>query len=118
MVSHAESIRRPLENEALGDPLARVLALDEGAQHRFRVSLVLTVLLYVALGVRGLLLSTGLGSFADSVRRVLTRAHHAEHQIEQPPPPPPPPEPPPPQPEAPKEAPPPKAAPAAPPPAA
>ena len=97
-----------------------MLDADERGNLRFRVSLALTIALYVTLGVRWLVMSTGLGSFADSVRRVLIRPQHTEFDIEPPPPPPPPePEPEPTQ-EPPKEAPPPKAAPApaTPPPAA
>jgi len=111
MVSHAESIRPSEESAVASDPFARMLAADERSVLRFRVSLVVTVALYVALGVRGIAMSTGIGGFADSVLRILNHAQHAELEIE-PPPPPPPPEPekePEPEPE---KAPPPKAAPA------
>ncbi|HVW24569.1 MAG TPA: energy transducer TonB [Polyangiaceae bacterium] len=122
MVSQAASIRPSEESSLAGDPLGRMLAADGRSELRFRVSLALTVAFYVALGVRGLAMSTGLGNFADSVFRVVNRPQHTEFDIE-PPPPPPPPEPEPekpPEPEPPKEAPPPKAAPApaTPPPAA
>ena len=115
----AETILRTEESTQASDPFARMLAADDRGALRFRISFALTVLLYVALGVRGMALSTGLGSFADSVYRVLTKAHHTEYEIEPPPPPPPEPPPPEPEPEAPpKEAPPPKAAALATPPAA
>src|SRR4051794_31099340 len=111
MVVDAETILRAEESTQASDPFARMLAADDRGTLRFRISFALTVLLYVALGVRGMAMSTGLGSFADSVYRVLTKAHHAEYEIEPPPPPPPEPPPPEPEPEAPpKEAPPPKAA--------
>jgi protein TonB len=120
MVSTAETIRRPEHGTELGDPFARLLAADERGSQRFWLSLALTTVLYVALGVRGLLMSTGLGNFADGVLGVLQRAHHAEFEIEPPPPPPPVPTTPEPEPEVPKEAPPPRAvvAPTAPPAAA
>ena len=121
MVSDAEIIRHPQGTAIAGDPLARMLAADERSELRFRVSLVVTAVFYVALGVRGIAMSTGLGNFADSVFRVIHRSERAEYEIEPPPPPPPEPEPEkPPEPEPPKEAPPPKAAPApaTPPPAA
>jgi protein TonB len=121
MVGHAETLRRTERFSPNHDALAKMLATDERGALRFRVSLALTIALYVALGVRGLAMSTGLGNFADSVLRVLTKSHHAEFEIEPPPPPPPEPTTPEPEPEeVPKEAPPPKAAaaPAAPPAAA
>src|SRR4051794_8533056 len=109
MVVHAETILRPEESTQASDPFARMLASDERGALRFRVTLVLTVLLYVALGVRGIAFSTGLGNFGNSVLRVLRIVHNAEIEIEQTPPPPPEPAPPEPEPEAPKEAPPPRA---------
>ena len=110
MVVQAETIRRTEESTpASDDAFARMLAYDERSVLRFRVSFVLTVALYVALGVRGLAMSTGVGGFADSVLRILTQKHHAEYEIEPPPPPPPEPPPPEPEPEVPKEAPPPRA---------
>jgi protein TonB len=114
MVSDAEIIRQSEGSAVVSDPFARMLAADERSELRFRVSLMLTAAFYVALGIRGIAMSTGLGNFADSVFRVIHRPAHLEYEIE-PPPPPPPPEPEPekpPEPEPPKEAPPPKAAPA------
>ena len=121
MVSTAETFRRPQNGTELSDPFARLLAADERSSQRFWVSFVLTVALYTALGVRGLVMSTGLGGFAEGVLAILQKAHHAEFEIEPPPPPPPPPPTTPePEPEVPKEAPPPRAmaAPQAPPAAA
>ncbi|HEX4338018.1 MAG TPA: energy transducer TonB [Polyangiaceae bacterium] len=110
-MSHAETVRRSPESVIASDPFAKMLAFDDRGALRFRVSLALTVALYLSLGLRGLAMSTGLGGFADSVFRVLQRSHHTEYEIEPPPPPPPEPEPTPePEPEVPKEAPPPKAA--------
>ncbi len=110
MVSHAETVRRSTESVIASDPLTRMLAADERGALRFRVSLALTIALYVSLGVRGLAMSSGLGNFAEGVLRVLAASHHTEYEIEPPPPPPPEPEQPEPEPEVPKEAPPPKAA--------
>jgi protein TonB len=112
MVGHAETIRRTERHLPNHNALAKLLAPDERAALRFRVTLALTAALYIVVGVRGLAMSTGLGGFADSVLRVLVKSHHTEYEIEPPPPPPPEPTPPEPEPEVPKEAPPPRAAPA------